>query len=137
MNTTEPPKRRTIKVRLTPRLLRRWLNLPANCDVVAVNAVNDPVAIDVIIAGDRIPEVDYEAESPYASIDGEIATLDDGREFTRSEVRGLVELAAVTHHGPPTGVGLTGCCGKTPFELPRSDRLTVNGEDVTCRGGVP
>ena len=37
-----------------------------------------------------------------------------------------------THACPPAGSGLTPCCGRTPFELPRTDRLTVDGTQVTC-----
>lgn len=131
MNTAEPPKRRTVKVRLTPRFLRRMLNLPDDCDVVAVDAVNDPIAIEVIIRGDRLPEVDHETESPFAHIEGEVLTADDGRVFTRQEVRGL---APVVHLCPRPLESTTGCCGKPPFELSRADRITEAGEDVTCRG---
>lgn len=38
------------------------------------------------------------------------------------------------HACPPEGVsGVMPCCGKTPFEVPRTDRLTST-EEVTCRG---
>jgi hypothetical protein len=36
------------------------------------------------------------------------------------------------HAAPPDGSGLTPCCERTPFELPRSDRLTSDAEQVTC-----
>jgi hypothetical protein len=39
-----------------------------------------------------------------------------------------------THMCPPVGVYLTPCCGKTPFELPKGDRLTLDADDVTCSG---
>lgn len=39
----------------------------------------------------------------------------------------------VVHACPPVGEGLTPCCGRTPFELPHTDRLTVD-EEVTCPG---
>lgn len=38
------------------------------------------------------------------------------------------------HACPPDGSGLTPCCGRTPFELPRGDR--INSETVTCTGHV-
>lgn len=37
-----------------------------------------------------------------------------------------------THACPPDGSGLTPCCGRTPFELPRTDRITNDPEHVTC-----
>jgi hypothetical protein len=41
-------------------------------------------------------------------------------------------LESTTHECPPDGSGLTPCCGKTPFELPRTDRMTVHADLVTC-----
>jgi hypothetical protein len=38
-----------------------------------------------------------------------------------------------TIHGMERNTGLTACCGKTPFELPRMDRLTVDMDKVTCK----
>jgi hypothetical protein len=40
----------------------------------------------------------------------------------------------VTHRCPPRGEILTPCCGQTPFELPRTDRMTLEPSLVTCRG---
>jgi hypothetical protein len=45
------------------------------------------------------------------------------------------EPADETVHGcPPDGSGLTPCCGRTPFELPRTDRMTRDAALVTCAG---
>lgn len=39
-----------------------------------------------------------------------------------------------TVHGcPPDGSGLTPCCGRTPFELPRTDRISSEAP-ITCTG---
>lgn len=41
-----------------------------------------------------------------------------------------------TIHGCPVGDGgTTPCCDMTPFELPLSDRMTLDGTAVTC--GAP
>ena len=40
--------------------------------------------------------------------------------------------AEITHMCPLVGHGYTPCCGKTPFELPRGDRLTNDADLVTC-----
>ncbi|MGW2720814.1 hypothetical protein [Streptomyces sp. NPDC001492] len=37
------------------------------------------------------------------------------------------------HRCPPDGSGLTPCCGRTPFELPISDRISSEAP-VTCKG---
>ncbi len=39
-----------------------------------------------------------------------------------------------THHCPPEGESLMPCCGLTPFEVPRTDRMTLAAELVTCTG---
>lgn len=36
------------------------------------------------------------------------------------------------HGCPPEGSGVTTCCERTPFELPRTDRLTNDADAVTC-----
>lgn len=38
----------------------------------------------------------------------------------------------IVHIAPAPGSGLTPCCGKTPFELPRTDRMASEHADVTC-----
>lgn len=40
----------------------------------------------------------------------------------------------VVHGCPPDGSGLTPCCGRTPFELPRTDRMSTSPDAVTCTG---
>jgi hypothetical protein len=44
------------------------------------------------------------------------------------------EFAAreITHQCPPDGQYVTPCCGLTPFELPRGDRITEDPALVTC-----
>jgi hypothetical protein len=37
-----------------------------------------------------------------------------------------------THACPPDGEATMPCCGKTPFEVPRNDRMTLNDERVNC-----
>lgn len=39
---------------------------------------------------------------------------------------------STTHECPPNGSSLTPCCGKTPFELPDTDRLTEDRNLVNC-----
>jgi hypothetical protein len=41
-------------------------------------------------------------------------------------------IAAPVHACPPDGSGLTPCCGRTPFELPRSEFMTTVPGRVTC-----
>jgi hypothetical protein len=39
---------------------------------------------------------------------------------------------AVVHQCPPEGYGIMPCCGRTPPEVPRSDRVTLDPSAVTC-----
>lgn len=41
----------------------------------------------------------------------------------------------VTHTCPKNGKITAPCCGKTLFELPRTDKMTLHPERVTCKGG--
>ncbi|MET8080060.1 hypothetical protein [Streptomyces sp. NPDC005303] len=43
------------------------------------------------------------------------------------------ETQETVHGCPPDGSGLTPCCGRTPFELPLTDRISSE-EPVTCKG---
>lgn len=42
-----------------------------------------------------------------------------------------VEVTSIIHQCPPRGSGVMPCCGRTPFEVPRTDRMTIDGI-VTC-----
>lgn len=44
------------------------------------------------------------------------------------------DFSETVHRCPPEGQGLTPCCGRTPFELPRTHRMTLDPELVTCVG---
>lgn len=47
----------------------------------------------------------------------------------------LDDAGPVTHLVPPDGMGgVTPCCGRTPFELPRMDRMTATASRSDCRG---
>lgn len=44
-------------------------------------------------------------------------------------------MSEVTHACPPEGSGRTPCCGRTPFELPGTDRMTLEPALVNCAEG--
>jgi hypothetical protein len=49
-----------------------------------------------------------------------------------------IEFAYVlTHACPPDGSGIMPCCGRTPFEVPRTDRMTLDPSLVTCSPAWP
>jgi prevent-host-death family protein len=47
--------------------------------------------------------------------------------------RALGSLGEITHQSPPEGEYVMPCCGLTPFEAPRTDRMTLDPSLVTCR----
>jgi hypothetical protein len=40
----------------------------------------------------------------------------------------------ITHQCPPEGSGIMPCCGRTPFEVPGTDRMTLDAALVDCDG---
>ena len=44
------------------------------------------------------------------------------------------ELSEVTHQCPPDGDIFMPCCGFTPFDVPRTGRITENPALATCHG---
>lgn len=47
----------------------------------------------------------------------------------------LVEVqVSVVHYAPQSGAAVTACCGHSPFELKRTDRMTNDLALVTCPG---
>lgn len=61
--------------------------------------------------------------------------LSGKRKVGMNAVRKYKECTSVVHECPPESSGLTPCCGKTPFELPKKDRLTLDPKLVTCAAG--
>jgi hypothetical protein len=49
------------------------------------------------------------------------------------ELKFEVMQMSTIHACPPEGTSITPCCKLPPFELPRSDRLTLHPMLVTCR----
>lgn len=73
----------------------------------------------------------YYPESFQAEEDG----LEDAEKLLRSPLPEVQEKdREIVHAFPPAGSGITPCCGRTPFELPRSERMTQVAKLVTCTG---
>jgi hypothetical protein len=51
--------------------------------------------------------------------------------------RRVATSGEIVHLAPPDNQALMPCCGRTPFELSNTDRLTLDPELVTCRAAVP
>lgn len=56
------------------------------------------------------------------------------RDLANNAVTVAVTAREVTHACPPTGSGVMPCCERTPFEVPRWHRMTLDPDLVTCDG---
>jgi hypothetical protein len=70
---------------------------------------------------------------PCASCDARADAADALRDIARRMAdETQPEAREVIHGCPPDGSGLTPCCGRTPFELPLTDRISSEAP-ITCR----
>lgn len=51
---------------------------------------------------------------------------------TEGEAANIAEHRSVVHLSPLKDSGIMPCCGRTPFEVPSTDRMTLEPEQVTC-----
>lgn len=63
------------------------------------------------------------------SDDASLALLDD-----EQLLRVGLTRVATTHRVPPGDSNVMPCCGRTPFEVPREERVTGDNDLVTCQG---
>jgi hypothetical protein len=71
--------------------------------------------------------------SVYNDMHKRAATAEAERDRLRRMADETPQPTEVVHACPPDGSGLTPCCGRTPFELPRTDRMTDDPDMVTCQ----
>jgi hypothetical protein len=84
--------------------------------------------------GDWIDDWDaHWAELAVAIVQPELDRLRAELEQTRQQLTAL----GVVHACPPGNSALTPCCGRTPFELARTDRLTYEQAEITCPAARP
>ena len=57
-------------------------------------------------------------------------------EFQRLEKLVAGDDDSVVHGCPPDGSGLTPCCHRSPIDLPLTERISLDGSEVTCKGAA-
>ncbi|WP_329126126.1 hypothetical protein [Streptomyces sp. NBC_01353] len=72
------------------------------------------------LAGNDMPSKHH-----YGEADAVLALLSDFGPHWKA-------ASQATHAAPTAGSGLTGCCRRTPFELPHTDLMTTDPKLVTC-----
>lgn len=55
-------------------------------------------------------------------------------EFERLSVLVIGEEDTIVHACPPDGSGLMPCCGRSPIDVPLTERISMDGTAVTCPG---
>ena len=126
--------------------LRTFLDLPDGLTVVAVVPTVDPPAIEIHVVGAQLSKVEPYEHSPRVDggVGAEYISVRDPHQDGRSVIYRRFswsptephagEIQAVMHACPVGDDWQTPCCGKTPFDLPRRDKLALDGGVVTCNG---
>jgi hypothetical protein len=98
--------------------------------VVVVGDPTQPKALsafeDDIVRSAAIRITDEMDDADRVRMTGLLMIIDRLTEDTATQTE-------ITHACPPGDAACTPCCGRTPFELPRTDRLTLDPTLVTCR----
>ncbi|WGV35735.1 hypothetical protein SEA_FRANKENWEENIE_42 [Streptomyces phage Frankenweenie] len=55
-------------------------------------------------------------------------------EFERLSTLVIGEEDTIVHACPPEGSGLMPCCGRSPIDVPLTERISMDGTAVTCPG---
>lgn len=55
-------------------------------------------------------------------------------EFERLSTLVIGEEDTIIHACPPYGSGLMPCCGRSPIDVPLTERISMDGTAVTCAG---
>ena len=63
------------------------------------------------------------------------AAVEDVEDQREAEIWGGFPTG-VTHACPPDGSNVMPCCERTPFEVPRVDRMTLQPLAVSCTGAA-
>jgi hypothetical protein len=79
------------------------------------------------------PEVKLPVKADPSQFIAVIDVIEKHLTALRDELAALVEPGEVVHLCPEAG-GAMRCCGLTPFDVPRSDRVTTDPQLVTCGG---
>lgn len=87
-----------------------------------------------IEAGDSIEQIGREPQVLNWSMTVSGVSLDVAQQIEALGPQGEAPHVEVTHGCPPMlgGGGLTPCCGRSPLELPVTDRLSLDPRAVNC-----
>lgn len=73
-----------------------------------------------------------DVRSAMESVGRALAVL--STEFERLSTLVIGEEDTIIHACPPDGSGLMPCCGRSPIDVPLTERISMDGTAVTCAG---
>ena len=104
-------------------------------DTISVPVVNLETVEAVEEAGVEVEEMARNAADVHAAMETLGRTLRvvmAAFEELERVVFGKEE--AVVHSCPPGSSGLMPCCGRSPMDVPLTERISLDGTAVTCKG---
>ena len=94
-----------------------------------VAGVPEGSALDDLTAADReMVDVRAAVEALGRTLDVAMAAFAELRKIVIGDEKSVV------HACPPVGSGLTPCCHRSPIDLPLTERISLDGTEVTCQG---
>jgi hypothetical protein len=112
--------------------LLAWRSAVASMPAVYEAEHRDQVLTE---AADELERIADETEARVAAHYGlgfGVGSAEMVRECARTVRRRAARSTTTTHACPPGNSSLTPCCGRTPFELSRTDRLTYDQAEINC-----
>jgi hypothetical protein len=82
------------------------------------------------------PEIRLPVKADTAPVIAVIGVIVKHLTALRDDLAALGEPQETVHACPFDGEQVTPCCHRTPFDLPRGDKITTDHKTVTCRGGA-
>lgn len=134
-----------LRDQLAAELRRQAVEEPAPLAEFELRGTAEIRATALLEAADALGRMDYDTDSNDYGYDTYRDAWNGGVMDGAGLLRSLAseaQPAAVSpqpeavHACPPDGSGLTPCCGRTPFELPRTDRMSTDPAAVTCAPAV-
>lgn len=87
---------------------------------------------------ERVHHIEWDAKTNLVTFDHYLDGPEGGMYYIEGDIaRGTLTASMdwtpeTTHLCPPNGSSRVGCCNQYVLELPRTDRLTLDRDHVTC-----
>lgn len=75
----------------------------------------------------------FTSKNPEVGINWRCGEFKPIKDFDHATLE-IINTEGVTHLCPNPGSSYTACCGRCPFDLPKTDMITMRPDHVTCKG---